>query len=327
MLKIKRFLPLCVLNAVLFALVLSVTSYSAWAQPETSCDPELMQAMEARAWMETDREMIQNQNLMTMGDSVLEYSCFDQMVSLAGEFPADIFSDRETLWLLSTGGLPTISNISTDIALQEVVGIALFTFLFGNFGQTYLGDRTPLLGAAPPRPPRTYDCGALNYAWEKAKCMDFGEFQDIMIPGRTDFDMFYDFYWYRDTDPRDLPAYLPACTRNLGAWNRAIATSFNNSSPLRQSDRYIMPTASEALFDTVAYDVEEVLPPAVPASLANSYTAFMVESAHSLFANCVTIPTGITVSRTTGVSGPTANYADATCPNPQCYFDQATCTP
>ena len=186
MYKIKPFHPL---NAVFAMLILCVTAYDAFAQPASSCDPELMQAMEARAWMETDREMIQTQNLMTRADSVMEYSCFDQLVSLTGELPADIFSDDESRWLLSTGGLPHIDNISTDIALQEVVGIALFTFLFTNYGHTYLGDRTPILGAAPARAPRTYVCGAVDYVWEKAKCMDFGEFRDIMIPGRTDLDL------------------------------------------------------------------------------------------------------------------------------------------
>lgn len=325
----NRIKSLRVCSAILLSLALSFIVVKAHAQPATSCAPELMQAMEARAWMETDREYIQTMNLMTKPDSVLEYSCFDQLVSLTGELPAEIFSDDETKWLLSTGGLPHIDNVSTDIALQEVVGIALFTFLFSNHGHTYLGDRTPLLGAVPPRSPGDFDCGALNYVWEQAKCIDFGEYRDSFAPGRTEFDMFYDFYWYENNDPRDLPLDQPACTVLSGVWDTAIATSFNDDmdSPQdRRSDRYILPESDEVLFSSASpYGVELVQP--ISTSSAGLYVEMMVEQANTLFNECMTIPTGVQVTREAGISYSSVTYGDATCPNPQCYFDQSACVP
>lgn len=309
---------------VMFGAVLCVPGYGAMAQPDTSCDPALMQSMEARAWMETDREVVQTHNLMTRHDSVLEYSCFDQLVSLAGEIPADIFSDNETRWLLSTGGLPTISNISTDIALQEVTGIALFTYLFTNYGHRFLGDRTPVVGAAASRAPRTYDCGALDYVWEKAKCMDFGEFQDTYTPGRTDFDLFFDFAWYEGNDPRDLPEAMTACTA-YAAWSDARETAFNDSNPDREGSRYVLPVGEETLFDGSDYDVEQAQPAPSYSSAADLYVEYIVEHDHSLFGECRTIQTGITVTRTVGSFGSDVTYQDATCPNPQCHFDQSAC--
>lgn len=320
---IKRMRPVSLFNMIIFGLILCAGAYNAMAQPATSCAPELMQAMEARAWMETDREMIQNQNLMPRPDSVMEYSCFDQLVSLVGEIPAEIFSDNESAWVLSTGGLPQIDNVSTDVALQEVVGVSLFTFLFSNFGHTYIGDRTALLGAAAPRAPGDYDCNALNYVWEQAKCMDFGEFRESYTPGRTDFDMFYDFNWYENNDPRDLPEDPPACTPANNLWDKAIKTSFNDDHPDRQADRYILPESDEVLFDTTPYEVEFVEP--APGALTDRYMRMMIEADHPLFGSCITISTGIPVTRQTGTSGTSASYTDATCPNPQCFFDRNTC--
>ena len=312
------------LNACLAFLIVLVCAADALAQPVTSCDPELMQAMEARAWMETNRENVQNRNLMPRPDSVLEYSCFDQMVSLVGEIPAEIFSDDENKWLLSTGGLPHIDNVSTDVALQEVVGIALFTYLFTNFGHTYIGDRTEILGAAPARSPGDYVCGALNYVWEQAKCMDFGEFRGTIAADRTDWDMFYDFYWYSNNDPRNLPEDPPACTQLAGVWDTAIETSFNDDHPDRQSDRYILDESLEVLFDATPYNVELAQP--ASSAVTDLYSRMMVEGSNSLFDSCITIPTGIEVVRTSGASGPSATYDDATCPNPQCFYDQNQCT-
>ena len=42
----------------------------------TSCDPEYMDALEARAYMEAQREIAQNKNLIFKPDSLLDYPCF-----------------------------------------------------------------------------------------------------------------------------------------------------------------------------------------------------------------------------------------------------------
>lgn len=315
------------LNAFLAFMIVIVCAADAFAQPASSCDPQLMEAMEARSWMETNRENVQMRNLMPRPDSVLEYSCFDQLVSLVGELPAEIFSDDENKWLLSTGGLPHIDNVSTDIALQEVVGIALFTYLFTNFGHTYIGDRTEILGAAPPRAPGDYVCGALNYVWEQAKCMDFGEFRGEMEPGRTDWELFYDFYWYSGNDPRNLPLDPPACEPLSDVWDSAAVTAFNDEADDldRRSDRYILDAGLEAMFDnTTPYDVTLARP--ADSAIADMYSRMMVEGSHALFEECITIQTGIQVVRTAGESGPTADYPDASCPNPQCFYNKSECT-
>src|SRR5690349_5990742 len=63
-------------------------SGTAWAQslPTTPCDPEYMDALEARAYLEAQREVAQNQNFILKPDSVLEYTCFDMFL---GHFAAD----------------------------------------------------------------------------------------------------------------------------------------------------------------------------------------------------------------------------------------------
>lgn len=308
-------MKLCYLVATAGVLtVLALGGKVARAQPATSCDPEFMQAMDAKAWMGTDRAMVQTQNLLGKPDSVLEYSCFDQLVSLVGEIPADAFSDNEARWQLSTGGLPYISNVSTDIALQETVGIALFTYLFTNFGPRFLGDRTPVSPAAPPRSVGTYDCGALNYVWKQAKCLDFGEQWDDDSFARTDFDMFHDFGWFEGADPRNLPEHYKHCSPS-GLWGTALDTAYNGSKALYTK-------TNEALFDPKAYGVEQARPAA--GAQTDLYLRFIVPKDHPLSAKCVTIPTGVEIIRTQGSGKPTLTYKDGSCPNPQCYYNHGS---
>ena len=183
------------------------TPDKAHAQPETACDPQYMDALESKAWLEVQREITQNKNFIFKPDSVLEYSCFDQLLAEAARGEDRSFSEDTTTF--ATGGAGGISNTSTDDNIRDTVGDALQTYLDNNFDHQYLnervgiGDYNPQTGYAG----MNHNCTQMADVWEAGRCLDFGD-------GGTDFhDYFYDFPWYATdaNDPRSAMGSIAAC--------------------------------------------------------------------------------------------------------------------
>ncbi len=72
--------------------------------PGCTCDADFMNQIYARAWMESQRDMIKAQVLIRKPDSILEYTCFNQFNDLAVERAAPLFSETER-WT-GTGSTP-----------------------------------------------------------------------------------------------------------------------------------------------------------------------------------------------------------------------------
>lgn len=185
---------------------------------DTTCMPEVMTAIEARAWLEAEREIIQNQNLIAKPDSILEYSCFEQHLTLSGEFTGRMFTEREWYFLVSDA---YIDEYTLDRGLYYTVFEALVSYLAANYWHQYLGDRAPLpsLATVPG-----FSCYAMGYVWNRAKCSNF-------IEPRNAQDGFYTFAEYSAmTDPRNLPApdVCPAPTQ----WSSQINDSQVMSAPI-----------------------------------------------------------------------------------------------
>ncbi len=294
-----------------FSLSLMVTQQS-YAQ-DTPCDPEYMQALEARAWLEMNREITQNQNLIAKPDSVLEYTCFNHFLDeVADNHGTDRQFSETTRW----GPVAGFSPSTTNTALQQVVGMAFMSYINSNFSHTYLGGRSTLdytAATATVSDGATYTCAQMSAVWRDAKCTDFFEYANRTTGHPSNLDGFMDFYWYRDNDPRDLPPTMAACPRPLGAYNRAIQTAFNHSSPNRSATRYIIPTALDVDFATGgSYAVDDVI----------THLDFILPQGNPLVPSCQTINTGIRVNR---VLIPI--YDDAICPNPGCHYNRTTCIP
>lgn len=178
----------------------TVAPYSRAGEPESPCDPEYMDALEARAWLEAQREIAQNQNLIYKPDSVLEYTCFDFFLNEAASnfAPNRQFSETDR-W----DGPPTgFSETSTDEALTEVVLFPMQHYLDANFNTlvfnagAYLNNRTTIeygyQGAVDGG--TAYDCNQMAAVWNVARCTNFDS--------EVDFDGFYDFAYYEEIDPR-----------------------------------------------------------------------------------------------------------------------------
>lgn len=299
------------------AVVIAISAFAATsgsviaAPPTTPCDPEYMQALEARAWLELNREITQNQNLIAKPDSVLEYTCFNRFLNVAAKnYSGGRPFSETTRW----GAISGFSNTTTDTALSQTVGTALTSYITANFSHEYLGGRdmgADYAGMTGAVTGGDYNCSEMLRVWQDAKCMDF--FEQSNRNGPSNKDGFMDFYWYQNAgnDPRDLPPGS-ACTGPASMYDTAINTAFNNGAPNRQADRYVLPAADDVDFNVSPYKVDNVV----------THLDFILPVGTAPASSCQTIKTGITVVRPN-----VTPYDDAVCPNPGCYYDKNTCQP
>ncbi len=206
------------LGAVLMLLPASLLQAAPPTPADSPCDVNYYTSLKARAWMEAQREITQNQNLIFKPDSVLEYTCFDRYLSeLAGD-ATTLFSENPR-W-----APPTPAATRMDTALQNLVGNALVQYISGNFGHAFLGDRlkniningsTQTIDYVPAAVNGdSYSCNQMNEVWKLAKCMNF-----IADPAT---DGFYPFSEYA-TDKRTRPEVCG----NVAAWADNINAAKN----------------------------------------------------------------------------------------------------
>lgn len=162
---------------VLFlALLFAARIAQAGAPPiaDTPCDEDYYQSLSARAWLEAQREITQNQNLILKPDSVLEYTCFDLYLRELAQHAEDMLSETKKF------GAPLDAN-SMDDALNDLVGTALMNYIKENY-ETGNPDYD-LLGGHPAAqgidhvPAKivggAYSCEIMGRVWQAAKCINF----------------------------------------------------------------------------------------------------------------------------------------------------------
>lgn len=172
----KKTLFLTALLTLMAALPPSVSSAQDIA--EQPCDAQYWRQLSARGWLEAEREIMQNQNLIFKPDSVLEYVCFDQFASKAAWAGGDIFTHTDYF------GKKIITRELNPGALQlgitEVVSSALNKYYADNFNHTFLGGRAGFMDAEitdsnfkPATDKQNYACQTMSKVWKAAKCANF----------------------------------------------------------------------------------------------------------------------------------------------------------
>lgn len=206
-----------IFSLAFFALV-CLSSARAWAKcandpgdtgiAESSCDCQTWESLESRGWLEAEREITQNQNLIAKPDSVLEYSCLDQFANVAAGPGADSFSDTMVFGPVS-GRTP----LSTDIALTKVVGAS--NAVYGaQYSHTFLGGRATVDHAlSPVVTGGSYSCTAMRLAWEAARCSNFMAWPQ---------DEFFTFEEHATDEKRKLPTPCSPDSRWSGQIQRAL---------------------------------------------------------------------------------------------------------
>ena len=181
-----------------FSLLLTLAVQVGTVQAQQACDPQFMDAIEARGFAEASRENAQNQNLIFKPDGVFEYSCFRNHAPLPQRNARQLFRESSLTY-------PTTN------AVQQ--------YTYTNFGDIYLNGRY-----TDPDPPLTAPpadmCNAIAAIWEISRCMNFYN--------REDLEGFFDLSHYTANDPRQLPPALGACPAlPYGSLNMALDIAYN----------------------------------------------------------------------------------------------------
>lgn len=214
----QRLAPLS--TALVVFATLTAFAVPALAQPAT-CDPSYWEAMKSKAWMEAQREITQNQNLIYKADSVLEYTCFDNFL----ESVATVIHNQRALFSETNHwGTAAPGNMTT--ALNTLVANSLPNYIGSNFGHTYLGDRSTLNytpgtaggGAA------TYNCDQMAQVWQAAKCINFID--------QATMDDFFTLSHYNGFDPRQLPSGY-TCTADT-RWAAEMSKATNDANQYQE---------------------------------------------------------------------------------------------
>ncbi len=153
----------------------------AWAQDiaPQPCDPQFYSQMQSRAWLESEREIMQNQNLIFKADSVLEYTCFDRWANVAAWPAGDIFTHTE---YFGEQIIERSSPYALDTSIENIVYEALDIYRDDNFEHSLLGGRGEHVGLeeAPGTEfepvidnPLPYECTVMADVWRVAKCLNF----------------------------------------------------------------------------------------------------------------------------------------------------------
>lgn len=149
------------------------------------CDADYMNQIYGNAFLEAQRQIISAEAILLKPDSVMEYTCFDQLASQAAIYAPLSFS-------FPTGALPSL--------IQGMVLEGLLTYIDENFWHTFLGGAASGLDTTITNEITfgPYVCPLMNEVWMVAKCSDFG----LEAPFMT-FEELISF------EPRQLPQ---ACT-------------------------------------------------------------------------------------------------------------------
>lgn len=340
-------------KALLAATACVAISGTTWAQslPTTPCDPEYMDALEARAYLEAQREVAQNQNFILKPDSVLEYTCFDMFLghfasdnnwgSACDQFP---FTDS-CRW----GSVFMQGNNTLWGSINSVVISALKAYLRGEFSwddkRAFLygraktlvsqyypdgnqlpveGANTPYaLGNTTPPPDTKYGCDVMNRVWTDAHCYNFWDKTEPL-----NHDGFYDFFWYStsgggNNDPRVLdPTDAQGWTANTAnGGGNSCRSPINDTNDIEvafntQGRKYVLqpdsPWSNSYRTDTTTWSSDPIVTHLDLILPENGGAAPVPVTCN----NVQPIPTGICVVR----SGWTQVYMDAVCPNPGCYY-------
>jgi hypothetical protein len=299
---------------ILLAFFSILVPLKAQAQLPTGCDPEYMDAIEARAFLGAQRRLVKARNTIYKPDSVLEYNCFEQFMPLyamQGDQPIPggwfWFSEEPLFWIPPPRTTLTMDNALLRLVLQAIPG-----YLFTNYGHTFLGGRAPPGPATIPIPGQ-YECSAMQWAWDNAHCLNL--FDEPLLEG------FYTFEWYAVNEPRqipNIPPFLPACAPADPRIADAFDVAYNGDA---------LPYTIQNPLDTNPADV-------VP-YLEDPYIGFVPEMEPGNCGNHLPIATGVIVNRITWniQTGPPPlpppgtragfefpRYRDAVCPNPNCYY-------
>lgn len=184
---------------------------------DSPCDTEYYGSLKARAWLEAQREITQNQNLIFKPDSVLEYTCFDKYLDVLADKATNMFSETKRWGTI-------LDSDSMDNALEALVGKPVRDYVKSNYEDSkdgpydLLGGRLDGIDHDPDTiAGGSYTCTIMRDVWMKAKCFDF--VQDPKNDG---------FYTFTDYETQDDKRFLPQLCESQPPWTQNIDDAYRN---------------------------------------------------------------------------------------------------
>lgn len=256
---------------------------------DDACDPQYYESLEARAWLEAQREITQNQNLIFKSDSVLEYTCFDSFLGVLADRADGSPSASQLFTDTNRWGTPP-SNVRSS--LNAVVATTMDRYQTANFNHSLLGGRSTEVHDLPTSlPSGAYTCDVMNRVWEDAKCMDF-------IDNAAE-DGFFTFAEYEAADDK---RFLPTrCSKTADFQTNMDTATLDTATPWEESP--------------VLTFYEYIITPAGAGNC--NVTGGAGGSFSSRF------KTGLIVNRT---SGTVTDYEEHVCVIPGCYYEPTSAT-
>lgn len=269
---------------------------------QQTCDSSVWQTMETRARLETEREIMQNQNLIFKPDSVLTYACFDNFAAHASKFVGVLFT-HTSYWgklIINWGS----TDPGVDDAIQKTAVDSMKAYLQSNFDHEPLGGRGREIGLSKYSPQdvggqgRSYSCSQMASVWSKAKCYNFMQTDtaaknDGFYPFKTlKGDKQVDGYEAKN-DVRQFPTACNSQTPVPGGWATATDQSRNDKDSV-----YPFSEPNNKTFTDVRKLVD-------PGSCGQA------------------ISTGVQVILTPGAS---SGKKDGVCTNPGCTYKDESCS-
>lgn len=268
-----------------------------------ACDADLMNQIYSRAFLESQRDTIKAEVLIRKPDSVLEYTCFNNLATVAVSRAGPIFSESTrwrpaTVTITSALGVGEIGNMNfvpivlmntwmgpmkLENSIRGLVRDSLTPYINENFSHRFLGGAATALDYTPGSG-GSYNCTYMDRVYNLSKCTDI----------ITD-DRFWRFADLINPDPRRLPA---ACTGGTQITQQRIDLAEN------VNKQY-------AAMDAVRTYGALLRPPGGAITCAPP------------------IPTGLIVeqkqhnvdgSGNVTLSGPPTTFPDMVCPNPNCWY-------
>lgn len=272
--------------------------------PPTACDPEYMDALKAKAWMEAQREVAHNKSFIYKPDSVMVYSCFDKMVgALFRETGKNswLFSDNPTPWgNVENKDEKTIENI------KEIIEGSLDSYLGMGYKKTLNAPRHGSSEYSPSISAGSYSCSKAKEIWDTYLMADF------IVKGE---DEFHTFKWYSGTDPRKN--YGLDSTKNASDvkglagkdWDEHMSIAYNTDDGMFiPADKAIDDTEYEE--DDIVTHLDKILPPGIG------------DPAPGSCSEVDPIPTGIDIDRDgNGDTDGDNEGPEKVCPNPGCVYN------
>lgn len=272
-----------------------------------ACDGNFMNQIYARAFMEVQRENLIAQTYIRKPDSVLEYSCIDQIIGQVRPHATSLFSSS-TFWsgtniplniAYTAAGNPTSIPIQVNMGpthivapLNNIVGSALNAFVNTNYNHDFLGGTatgvSSSIGASIPS--GAYTCSAMSAVWDLAKCQNFD----------TTPDLFLSFEDLEANDPRQFPV-LAGCVTDI-------------TTDLIETARNDGPAYETAMFDPIDPFTALLLPATSNADCTPPIETGLeiVVRNYTLGAETTANPSGVTEERLT--------IPEKVCINPGCYY-------